>query len=129
MRPSLTFWSLFLGILLLGYFLVAPRCASVGKQSPVVAAFADIKGGVKSAIGQYKVDNGSYPKSLQDLVQKPRNATNWHGPYLDKIPVDPWGNTYFYDCPGKHNPDGYDLFSAGPDGRIGTEDDIGNWTK
>jgi hypothetical protein len=39
------------------------------------------------------------------------------------------GHKYFYECPGKHNPDSYDLFSAGPDGRIGTDDDIGNWTK
>jgi len=88
-----------------------------------------IKVGIVSALGQYQVDIGSYPKSLQVLVQKPDDAKNWHGPYFDppKLPVDPWGNNYFYACPGKHNPDSYDLLSAGPDGRIGTEDDIGNW--
>ena len=31
----------------------------------------------------YEVDNGFYPKSLQDLIQQPSNARNWHGPYLD----------------------------------------------
>ena len=42
--------------------------------------------------------------------------------------MDPWGNPYIYYYPGKHNPDSYDLLSAGPDGKEGTDDDIGNWT-
>ena len=87
----------------------------------------DIQGGVKSAIDSFRVDNGYYPKNLEDLVQKPTEAQNWHGPYLEKIPVDPWGDKFFYDCPGKHNTNGYDLSSAGPDGKAGTGDDIGNW--
>ena len=75
------------------------------------------------------VDNGFYPKTLQDLVQQPGNAKNWHGPYLDKIPMDPWGNNYIYYYPGKHNASSYDLLSIGPDAKEGTGDDIGNWTK
>ena len=35
----------------------------------------------------------------------------------------------FITFPGKHNPNGFDLFSVGPDGKAGTDDDIGNWTK
>jgi general secretion pathway protein G len=30
-------------------------------------------------------------------------------------------------CPGTHNPDSYDVWSLGPDGINGTQDDIGNW--
>jgi general secretion pathway protein G len=89
----------------------------------------DIVGGIKNALDEFKVDNGFYPKNLQDFLQQPSGTTNWHGPYLEKIPVDPWGNPYFYECPGKHNTIGYDLFSAGPDGKPGTDDDIVNWTK
>ena len=92
----------------------------------------DIVGPIKSALGQYEVDNGHYPigtNGLLELCQKPDGATNWLGPYLEKVPVDWWGKNYFYEYPGKHNPDSYDLFSAGPDGRIGTADDIDNWTK
>lgn len=77
----------------------------------------------------YQVDNGHYPNSLQDLVQRSNDATNWHGPYLDKLPLDPWRHPYIYTYPGRHNSNGYDLFSAGPDGKAGTEDDIVNWTK
>ncbi len=52
-------------------------------------------------------------RALQDLLVQPGNARNWHGPYLDSIPVDPWGNNYIYYYPGKHNPTGYDLLSVG----------------
>jgi general secretion pathway protein G len=107
--------------------LVIPRIAGSGERARVIAAHTDINGGIKSALGQYEVDNGFYPKSLQDLLVQPGNARNWHGPYLDSIPVDPWGNKYVYYYPGKHNPTGYDLLSVGPDGREGTQDDIGNW--
>jgi hypothetical protein len=41
--------------------------------------------------------------------------------------VDPWGNNYRYQCPGKHNRTSFDLQSAGPDGEYDTEDDIKNW--
>ena len=37
------------------------------------------------------------------------------------------GHPYIYECPGKHNPSGYDLMSAGPDGRTESDDDIANW--
>ena len=109
--------------------LVIPKIAGSSERARVTAAQADIKGGIKSAIGQYEVDNGFYPKSLQELIVQPSNAKNWHGPYFDppKLPVDPWGNPYIYYYPGKHSPTGYDLLSAGPDGKEGTEDDIGNW--
>jgi len=109
--------------------LVIPKIAGSSERARVTAAQADIKGGIKSAIGQYEVDNGFYPKSLQELIVQPSNAKNWHGPYFDppKLPLDPWGNPYIYYFPGKHNPTSYDLLSTGPDGREGTDDDIGNW--
>jgi len=56
------------------------------------------------------------------------NPQRWTGPYLERAPgPDPWGNAYRYKNPGKHNPDSVDIFSIGPDGQQGTEDDIGNW--
>ncbi len=110
--------------------LVIPKIAGKSEQARQTAAAADIKGGIKSALDNYNVDMGFYPASLQDLLQPPRNAKNWHGPYFDppSIPQDPWGNPYLYAYPGKHNATGYDLWSAGPDGKSGTQDDIGNWS-
>jgi general secretion pathway protein G len=125
-QPSITFW-LILGILLiLIYELVVPKIGGL-EHSPIAVVGADIHGGIKTALDQYKIDNGFYPKSFNDLVQKPIGATNWFGPYLDQLPIDPWGDKYIYEFPGKHNTNGYDLMSVGRDGKRGTEDDIGNW--
>jgi general secretion pathway protein G len=109
--------------------LVIPKIAGKGEQARVTAAQTDIKAGIKTALDSYEVDNGFYPKSLQDLIRQPSNARNWKGPYFDppQLPVDPWLNPYVYYYPGKHNPNGYDLLSVGPDGKEGTDDDIGNW--
>jgi general secretion pathway protein G len=46
---------------------------------------------------------------------------------MDQIPLDPYGKDYQYVQPGIHNPDSYDLFSAGKDHIPGTVDDTGNW--
>jgi general secretion pathway protein G len=86
-----------------------------------------------TALDNFEVDVGHYPNGrsgLLELIQQPRDAVEWHGPYLKNetsIPPDPWGNDYLYECPGKHNPNGYDLTSMGPDGREGGDDDISNW--
>jgi len=77
----------------------------------------------------YQQDIGSYPTSQQGLeaLRTPPadmvDPTKWHGPYLRKdIPLDPWGNKYIYELQG---PATYQIYSAGPDGQPGTDDDIG----
>ena len=132
-RRAFTLVEMMLVVMIIGILaaLVIPKIAGKSEQARETAAHADIYGGIKTALDSFEVDNGFYPKSLQDLITQPSNARNWHGPYLDPptLPIDPWGNPYVYVFPGKHNPDGYDLLSVGPDGKEGTDDDIGNWTK
>jgi len=108
--------------------LVIPKIVGRSEQARDTAARADLSS-IKTALDAFEVDNGFYPKSIQDLVTVPSNAKNWHGPYLEKIPQDPWGNNYIYSFPGKHNAGSYDLLSVGRDGKEGTDDDVGNWTK
>jgi len=51
---------------------------------------------------QVKDDTGYYPVYLSDLtLSSPPNMQerNWKGPYVNEIPVDPWGNSYFYQIP------------------------------
>jgi general secretion pathway protein G len=58
-------------------------------------------------------------------------ASNWDGPYLktDTLPKDPWGNGYSYEYPPTHNKMNVpDIWSFGPDGQEGTDDDIVSWT-
>lgn len=128
MRAATPFLLAILGIGLL-YALITSKGGSSYDKARPMATRADIRDGIKPALDRFEVDNGNYPKSLQDLVQPPADAKNWHGSYLDStnLPIDPWGNDYIYEYPGKHNKNGYDLFSAGPDGKPGTDDDICNW--
>ena len=132
LRRAFTLVELMLVVTIIGILaaLVIPKIAGKGEEARVKAAYADIHGGIKSALDEYEVDNGTYPQSLQDLLQQPSNAKNWHGPYLDPpvLPMDPWGNPYVYYFPGKHNPTGYDLLSTGLDGKEGTDDDIVSWS-
>src|SRR5262249_12638881 len=131
-RQAFTLVELLLVLVILGILaaIVVPKFAGRTEQAKQRAAETQISA-FSTALGIYETDNGAYPKGkdgLQDLRTQPRDAQNWHGPYLEKdIPLDPWGHPYIYVCPGKHNPSGYDLYSIGPDGREGNEDDITNW--
>ena len=104
--------------------IVIPKMAGRSQQAKVTAAATQISS-FKTALESYEVDTGAFPKSggLGELVSS--GVQGWRGPYLDRIPPDPWGNSYEYDFPGKHGT--FDLISPGPDGRTGTDDDINNW--
>ncbi|MGZ4964987.1 MAG: type II secretion system major pseudopilin GspG [Limisphaerales bacterium] len=109
--------------------IVVPKFSGRTEQARQTAAQTQISS-FGTALDAFEVDNGYYPKGrngLQDLVQQPREAQNWKGPYVKDIPTDPWQHPYIYECPGKRNPSSYDLSSAGPDGRTGNEDDVTNW--
>src|SRR5579863_3653704 len=106
--------------------IVYPKVMGRGEQARVTAAQQQIAN-FKTALDSFEVDNGYFPKGnngLMDLVVRPRDAGNWHGPYLEKIPVDPWNQPYVYNCPGKHNPTFYDVSSAGTPN---ANTPIGNW--
>ena len=87
------------------------------------------------ALNRFELDTGRFPttsEGLRVLVEKPSGdiAKNWK-PYLDGdvVPTDQWETPWNYRQPGQHRPDGFDLWSNGPDQREGGEDDIANWTK
>jgi general secretion pathway protein G len=127
-----TLVELLLVLVILGILaaLVLPRFSGRTEQARVTAAHTQIAT-FRTALNAFEIDNGFYPKGksgLLELVQQPRDAAQWRGPYLDgMVPKDPWGRDYIYECPGKHNPTTYDVMSMGPDGRVGGDDDITNW--
>jgi general secretion pathway protein G len=92
---------------------------------------SDIQG-LTTQLKLYQAANGFLPTTEQGLgalVTRPDSdpkPTQWRQ-LLDKIPMDPWQNPYIYENPGKHNQNSFDLYSAGPDRKPGTDDDIGNW--
>jgi general secretion pathway protein G len=101
-----------------------------GAQEDVAKQF--VENALKAPLLKYRIDVGSYPTAADGglmalLNPPPEKANKWRGPYVDKIPEDPWGNPYQYKYPGTKNTDGYDLYSWGPDGDPAEGDNIGNW--
>ena len=92
-----------------------------------VAVRADIQA-IGTQLRLYESMNGYAPtteQGLQALVTQPSSdprPQRWYQLFKE-IPKDPWGNNYIYFSPGRKNPTGYDLYSAGPDRRADTADD------
>lgn len=111
--------------------MVIPRLTGRSEQAKVSVAHSDIDAHLATALKLYELENGNFPTSsqgLQALRTKPVSSpvpVSWNGPYIEKDPIDPWGNSYVYVSPGKHRPD-FDLYSKGKD-QNSTEDDITNW--
>jgi general secretion pathway protein G len=106
--------------------IVYPKVMGRSEQARVTAAQTQIAN-FKTSLDSFEVDTGKYPvgrNGLMELIQQPRDVVGWHGPYLESIPKDPWGNDYLYEFPGKHNSGSYDISSPGPPGG---QNPIGNW--
>jgi general secretion pathway protein G len=92
-----------------------------------VAVRADVQA-ISTQLKLYESMNGFLPtteQGLQALVTQPSTEpkpTRWYQLFKE-IPKDPWGNNYIYLSPGRKNPVGYDLYSAGPDRKADTADD------
>ena len=116
-------------IALLATFVVAnfPQIFSGAKED---LARTFVNSGLDQVLLKFRMDTGSYPTTQEGIqalyTAPPLRAAKWRGPYIKRIPEDPWGIPYQYRYPGTKNPDEYDLFSYGPD-KVESADDIGNW--
>ena len=92
------------------------------------AAFTYVKM-LDSAVKRYEIDMGRPPESLSDLINPPDPRGGWAGPYIEDTATnrDPWGSDYQYAVPGSRTNRGFEIWSSGPDGISGNDDDIGSW--
>lgn len=127
---------LVLAILVLLMALVGPRILGTQRKSDISATKTQI-GMLKAALERYALDLKTFPSTedgLPALIEPPAKGegeSRWDGPYVDAdaIPADPWGHPYQYEYPPSHGKRNFpDIWSWGPDGEDGTEDDVTNWT-
>lgn len=131
--PGFTLIELMIVVVILGLLatIIMPRILNRPEQARRVKAKIDIRN-IESALALFKTDTGRFPttsEGLEVLVSNPGIKGYNKDGYLDKVPLDPWGNKYIYVCPGVQRKD-YDLESYGKDGEDGgVEDnaDIENW--
>ena len=112
--------------------LIVPNVIGAADEARVTAARTDVTN-IMGALKRYRLDNQRYPtaeQGLAALINRPSSGPqpmNWK-PYLEKLPNDPWGNSYQYLNPGVRGE--VDVMSFGADGQSGGEGnnaDIGSW--
>ncbi|MBA6342423.1 type II secretion system major pseudopilin GspG [Colwellia sp. MB02u-10] len=111
--------------------MVVPNLLGSQERANIQKAVSDINA-LETSLTMYKMDNYQYPtteQSLEALVTEtdiePAARRFPQGGYVKRLPNDPWGSEYQLLNPGEHG--AMDVFSMGPDGEPGTDDDIGNW--
>ena len=93
-----------------------------------VRAASDITS-LSTFLDTYRGMNGTFPTTEQGLgalVERPTSSPvplAWHQ-FTELVLTDPWNMPYIYRFPGTKHPNGYDLFSAGPDRVPDTADDV-----
>lgn len=132
-QRGFTLMELMVVIVILGVLasLVVPNLMGNKDRADRQKAVSDIVA-LENALDMYKLDNHRYPttdQGLDALVVAPTLvplAENYNPEgYIRRLPADPWGNEYVLISPGEHG--AIDISSTGPDGEIGTADDISNW--
>ncbi len=130
-------------MLVIGLLVVLSTIAVIGISGIKSGADKDtatlLVNQIVDAIKMYQINMGIYPdndEGLQTLITRPddeKAAQKWRGPYLEggKIPIDPWNNELKYErleiaAAGTTRPP-FRVFSYGPDGQEGTDDDISSY--
>ncbi len=139
--------------ILMGIVLFAVRRAHTKAQ--IAAAQAKIYD-IMLAVHDLEIDNECWPKRPDEAVCKTPNAVeqredneiwdlndlqvgilgdddnaflHWNGPYMNRVPDDPWGNAYFFDTDydldySEAEQWGVVIGSFGPNGVQGDDDDV-----
>ncbi len=85
--------------------------ADISKAETQMAQFG-------SALQQYYMRHRKMPSSLEVLAEEDPKTGE---PFIDSVPMDPWGNAYQLRLEGGKK---YKILSMGEDAQEGTEDDI-----
>jgi len=133
-RRGFTLFEMLLVLTIIGLLmgLVIYSLSGVTGDAQRQKARADILT-LREGLTAYQMECGTLPTTDQGI------KALWSKPTVEPIPrhwskqmdsevLDPWGHSYQYLYPGKHNSDGFDLYSMGPDGQTNPDHIIGNWS-
>jgi general secretion pathway protein G len=121
-RAAFTLLEVLLVLLIIGLLvgMVAPYMFGVQDRAKIDTARGQI-GLIQSACDLFRLHMNDYPASLQQLIENPQTGSKWAGPYMEKLPKDPWNNDYVYEPVTGAKPR---IYSMGPDGQAGSADDV-----
>jgi general secretion pathway protein G len=117
--------------------MVVPQLLGRQKQAYIDITEESIHN-LEQALKLYAVDHDAeFPQGSQESLQvliEPMDRNNKPmAPYIEKLPMDAWGEPLYYQYPNDKSTSAVDkpaIWSAGPDRKNdnGSNDDINNWT-
>ncbi|MGC7873509.1 competence type IV pilus major pilin ComGC [Desulfosporosinus sp. SYSU MS00001] len=89
-QMGFTLWELMIVLCLMGVLLgkAVPHFYSSSNFVRLEADLAN-REEIEGAAQLYRIDIGTFPVSVSDLVNLPDDIKEWRGPYLPEIPVNP----------------------------------------
>lgn len=99
-RRGFTLIELLVVILILAILaaLIVPKLITRADDAKRAKAMSDITQ-IRNALESFRLDTDRYPdteEGLGVLMERPSDVQVWNGPYLGKLPADPWQNDYVY---------------------------------
>ncbi|OFA32109.1 type II secretion system protein GspG [Glaciecola punicea] len=111
--------------------VVAPQIFNQRDSAKIKKAAIDIQA-LEGSLELYRLQTNTIPTTEQGLdalvnipTIDPIPRSYPEGGIIKRLPEDPWGNAYVLLYPGEVGQ--YDIYSFGPDGLEGSEDDIATW--
>lgn len=106
-RDGFTMIEIILVVIIIGILAttVGPKLVGKTENAKISKAYATINT-IGVALAEYEMVNGTYPSTLEGLLDESKG-----GPFLDSnyVPKDPWGSPFSYVSPGSNNKHKFDL--------------------
>jgi general secretion pathway protein G len=130
LRKGFTLIELLVVILIIAILaaLIVPKIVGRTDQAKIATATSDIAT-LSAQVNAFKLDCDRYPttdEGLTALTTPPADVQGWKGPYIEKLPLDPWKNEYSYAYPGPGGEGSFLIKSNGPPGGDGDTTAITN---